>query len=150
MTAPSAVDGRECEVCQKPATELVFDGRLEFALCAEDADEHVEALRKRDKRRDPYGANLMSAEQLAELRSRLVAEAVAAGRSCEVCPDKPTWIVLNYEVEHLLCTPHAQKADAIHALQVEFWGGEAEPFRILRWFPERDGLYARRRAKHLQ
>ena len=36
----------------------------------------------RDEQRDPLGANAMDEGELAELRARLVAEAIAAGRTC--------------------------------------------------------------------
>ncbi|WP_250000347.1 hypothetical protein [Actinoplanes sp. M2I2] len=102
-----------------------------------------------DESRDPYGANAMNADQQAKHYAGLVAEAVAAGRRCEICPQAPTAIVLIFETEHLLCPEHAGKADRLHAQTVDFVGEERDLSRIIRWYPERDDLYRRRRQKHL-
>lgn len=104
----------------------------------------------RDEQRDPYGANAMDEGELAKLYAGLVAEAIAAGRTCELCPEPAAEIVLNYEVEHLLCAVHAEKARVVHLLQLEFWGGDAEPGRILRWHPDRGARHARLRQQHLR
>lgn len=100
--------------------------------------------------RDPYGANRMDDEQMAELRARLVAEALEDGRRCEICPDPPAEIVLNFEVEHLLCAAHAVKARRLHDYQVDFWGAEPVTSRIIRWAPDRHARYERRRQRHLR
>ncbi|WP_250006442.1 hypothetical protein [Actinoplanes sp. M2I2] len=114
------------------------------------ADAVAAAHEWRDSQRDPYGANQMDAEQLIELRAKLVAAAVAEGRRCEICGETPTAIVLNYEVEHLLCAAHAEKAQSLHEAQVEFWGAEPETRRIIRWSLERQSGYARSRQQHLR
>lgn len=87
--------------------------------------------------RDPFGANALDADQLAELRTKLVAAAVAEGRTCLMCARTPAEIVLVHEVEVLVCPEHAARARNLHGQQVDFFGEEPDLARIIRWSPYR-------------
>lgn len=75
------------------------------------------------------------ARHVAE-HSRLVTEAVIAGRACSICPASPMSIVLLHEVELLVCAAHADKARTLGA-EMAAWLGPPDPARILHWDPHR-------------